>query len=98
MTATFDWAKVVDYSKRTQVEPPLTQYELPGITEEVHHDVPIAVVPVWHAVVTARLAFATDNQATLRQAQQRLNAALGEVENVYPLQPGGILTSIHRIR
>ncbi|MGI8750746.1 MAG: DUF7405 family protein [Acidimicrobiales bacterium] len=55
---------------------------------------PIAVVPLWHAVVTARLAFATDNQATLRQAQQRLNAALGEVENVYPLQPGGIFIQV----
>jgi hypothetical protein len=94
MTATFDWAKVVDYSKRSPVEPPLTQYELPGITQELHQDVPVAVVPLWHAIVTARIAFAPDDQATLRAAQQRLTNALAEIENVYPLNPGGIFIQI----
>ena len=94
MTAAFDWAKVVDYSKRSPLEPPLTQYELPGVTEELHQDVPVAVVPLWHAVVTARLAFAPDDQATLRAAQQRLTNALAEIENVYPLQPGGVFIQV----
>ena len=31
MTATFDWAKIVDYAKRLPVDPPLTQHELSGI-------------------------------------------------------------------
>jgi len=94
MTETFDWATVVDYAKRVHVEPPLTQYELPGITEEMHRDVPVAVVPLWHAVVTARLAFASDDHETLRRAQQRLTKALDEIENVYPLQPGGIFIQV----
>jgi hypothetical protein len=94
MTDTFDWAKVIDYSKRVQVDPPLTQYELPGVTHELHHDVPVAVVPLWHAVVTARLAFAPEDRTTLRAAQQRLARALTEVESVYPLQPGGIFIQV----
>jgi hypothetical protein len=94
MTATFDWAKVVDYSQRIPVTPPLTQYELPGITEELHQDVPVAVVPLWHAVVTARLTFATDDRVTLRSAQQRLDNALAEVEKIYPLQPSGIFIQV----
>jgi hypothetical protein len=94
MTETFDWAKVIDYSKRVQVDPPLTQYELPGITEEMHHDVPVAVIPLWHTVVTARLAFAPDDHATLRTAQRRLDDALTEIENIYPLQPSGIFTQV----
>jgi len=32
----FDWAGVVNYSKRTTIEVPKTQYELPGVTEEDH--------------------------------------------------------------
>lgn len=48
----FDWAGVVDYARRYPVEPPRTQYELPGVTVETHQDVPVAVVPLWHAVVT----------------------------------------------
>jgi hypothetical protein len=94
MTETFDWAKVVDYAKRVRVVPPQTQYELPGITEEMHKDVPVAVVPLWHAVVTARLAFGADERGSLRKAQARLNNALAEVENIYPLQPGGIFVQI----
>jgi hypothetical protein len=94
VTATFDWAKVVDYAKRVPVDPPLTQYELPGITQELHQDVPVAVVPLWHAVVTARLAFAPDDGETLRSARHRLIHALAEVENVYPLQPGGIFIQV----
>lgn len=94
MTETFDWAKVVDYSKRVQVTPPLTQYELPGVTEELHQNVPVAVVPLWHAAVTARLAFPADDQKTLRDAQRRLDQALAEIENIYPLQPGGIFIQV----
>jgi len=94
MTDTFDWAKVVDYSKRVHVDPPMTQYELPGITEELHHGVRVAVVPLWHVVVTARLAFGFHDHATLRNAQQRLIDALAEIENVYPLQPAGIFIQL----
>jgi hypothetical protein len=91
---TFDWAKVIDYAKRIPVDPPVTQYELPGITEELHRDVPVAVVPLWHTVVTARLAFAADDRESLRSARDRLSNALAEVENVYPLQPGGIFIQV----
>ncbi len=91
--ADFDWARVLDYAKRVQVEPPKTQYELPGVTEETHHGVPVAVVPLWHAVVTARLAFPPEPDL-LRQAQRRLEAALAEVESIYPLGPGGILSQV----
>lgn len=94
MTETFDWTSVVDYSKRVAVVPPLTQYELPGITEELHRDVPVAVVPLWHTVVTGRLAFAQEDQATLRVAQRRLDEALSEIESVYPLQPSGIFIQV----
>lgn len=94
MTATFDWTKVVDYAKRVQVDPPLTQYELPGVTEELHNHVPVAVVPLWHAAVTARLAFAPDDRDTLIAAHRRLDGALAEIENVYPLQPGGIFIQV----
>lgn len=94
MTETFDWATVVDYSKRMQVTPPLTQYQLPGVTEELHLGVPVAVVPLWHTVVTARLAFAPDDHERLRAAQRRLTNALAEVENVYPLQPQGIFIQV----
>lgn len=94
MTDTFDWAKVVDYTKRVPVDPPLTQYELPGVTEELHKNVPVAVVPLWHAAVTARLAFAPDDRDTLLVAQRRLDRALAEIENVYPLQPGGIFIQV----
>jgi hypothetical protein len=94
MSDTFDWAKVVDYTKRVPVDPPLTQYELPGITEELHREVPVAVVPLWHTVITGRLAFAPDDRRTLRAAQERLAVALAEIENVYPLQPGGIFIQV----
>ena len=93
-SAGFDWAAVVDYSKRTVVAPPLTQYELPGVTEENHQGVPVAVVPLWHAVVTATLAFPAENVSALLTAQQRLTSALSEIEHVYPLQPGGIFTQV----
>lgn len=43
----FGWTGVVDYSKRNAVEVPKTQYELPGVTEEDHAGVPVAVVPLW---------------------------------------------------
>lgn len=94
MTASFDWARVVDYARRVQVDPPATQYELPGVTEELHKDVPVAVVPLWHAVVTARLAFPAEDRETLRRAQRRLTDALAEIENVYPLQPGGLFIQV----
>jgi hypothetical protein len=94
MSDTFDWTKVVDYAKRVEVDPPLTQYELPGVTQELHQDVPVAVVPLWHAAVTARMAFAPDDRDTLASAHQRLNRALAEIENVYPLQPSGIFIQV----
>ncbi|WP_019873458.1 DUF7405 family protein [Sporichthya polymorpha] len=94
MAEAFDWTTVVDYTRRVPVDPPLTQYELPGITEEMHKDVPVAVVPLWHAVVTGRLAFPADDRATLRTAQARLDRALAEIERVYPLQPGGLFVQV----
>lgn len=90
----FDWTGVVDYSKPVMVEPPKTQYELPGITVEDHLGVPVAVVPLWHAVVTAKLAFAPDDHRALAAAQQRLTVALAELERVYPLSPGGIFIQV----
>ena len=36
MTEGFDWVKVVDYARRESLELPKTQYELPGVTLEVH--------------------------------------------------------------
>lgn len=92
--ADFDWAGVVDYSKRNPVEPPRTQYELPGVTVEDHLGVPVAVVPLWHAVVTARITVAAGDRAALKRAQHRLAAALAEVESVYPLDPGGIFIQV----
>jgi hypothetical protein len=91
---TFDWSGVVDYAKRAAVEAPKTQYELPGVTEEDHSGVPVAVVPLWHAVVTARLAFPAGEHDTLRTAQRRLSEALAEVERVYPLGPSGIFIQV----
>jgi hypothetical protein len=90
-TAAFDWAKVVDYSKRVPVEPPKTQYEIPGVTIEEHGPdrVPVVVVPLWHAVVTAKLTIPRE-AAALKRAQQRLALALEEIENIYPLGPHGI--------
>jgi hypothetical protein len=90
----FDWTGVVDYSKRSRVEVPKTQYELPGVTEEDHQGVSVAVVPLWHAVVTARVAFHPGDHRALAAAQQRLAAALTEVERVYPLSPSGIFIQV----
>ncbi len=90
----FDWSGVVDYSKRNWAEPPRTQYELPGVTVEDHLGVPVAVVPLWHAVVTARLTVPAGDRAALKQAQRRLTMALAEVERVYPLNPGGIFVQL----
>jgi hypothetical protein len=90
----FDWTGVVDYSKRTAVEAPKTQYELPGVTEEDHQGVPVAVVPLWHAVVTAKIACQPGDQAALAAAQLRLTEALAEVERVYPLSPSGIFLQV----
>jgi hypothetical protein len=61
----------INYARRTTTTPPATQYELPGLSHEMHGDVPVAVPPLWHAVVTARLAFQPD---TLKRAQERLEA------------------------
>ncbi|MGH3158516.1 MAG: DUF7405 family protein, partial [Streptosporangiaceae bacterium] len=94
MSQEFDWAGVVDYARRHPVESPRTQYELPGVTEEVHQEVAVAVVPLWHAVVTARLAFPVSDRDSLQLAQQRLDAALAEVEAVYPLGPSGIFIQV----
>ncbi|MGH9325323.1 MAG: DUF7405 family protein [Terriglobia bacterium] len=94
-TATsFNWAEVVDYAKRTPTVPPETQYELPGVTVEDHLGVPVAVVPLWHAVVTARLNVPKGDTKALRSAQERLNQALKEVETIYPLSPGGIFIQV----
>jgi hypothetical protein len=92
--STFDWSGVVNYAKRQAIEPPKTQYELPGVNVENHCDVPVACVPLWHAVVTAKLTIPTGDKAALQRAQQRLTAALATVEAVYPLHPGGILTQV----
>jgi hypothetical protein len=94
MTTDFDWTGVVDYTKRSVLEVPRTQYELPGVTVEDHLGVPVAVVPLWHAVVTARLTFAVDDHDALKTAQRRLATALDEVERVYPLSPSGIFIQV----
>lgn len=72
----FDRPGVVDYTKRHPVEPPKTRYELPRVTEEDHLGVPVAVVPLWHSVVTAKRAFPPGDHAALAEAQRRLTAAL----------------------
>ena len=93
-TAAFDWAGVVNYAKRSYSEPPKTQYELPGVNVENHCDVPVACVPLWHSVVTARLNLQKGDKEALQQAQSRLSAALAEIEAIYPLNPSGILTQV----
>ncbi|HET8599033.1 MAG TPA: hypothetical protein VFL99_01820 [Segeticoccus sp.] len=93
-TTEFDWTGVIDYSKRTVLEPPKTQYELPGVTTEDHLGVPAAVVPLWHAVVTARINVPAGDHAALAEAQRRLNTALEEVERAYPLGPTGLFAQI----
>jgi hypothetical protein len=100
----FDWASVVDYSARYANEAPKTQYELPGITEELHeapcaggdgHDrVPVAVVPLWHAMVTAKLNVPPGDKTALQAAKQRLDLALAEIEQLYPLSPAGLLPQV----
>jgi hypothetical protein len=90
----FNWDGVVDYAKRSYAEPPKTQYELPGVNVENHIDIPVACVPLWHSVVTARLNLQKGDKAALQRAQSRLSAALAEIECVYPLNPGGILTQV----
>ncbi len=93
-TTEFDWAGVVNYAKRSWSEPPKTQYELPGVNVENHVDVPVACVPLWHSVVTARLTLPRGDKKALQRAQSRLSAALAEIEAIYPLHPGGILTQV----
>lgn len=88
-----NWAEVVDYAKRYNVQPPKTQYELPGVNQENHNGVPVAVPPAWHAVVTAKLAFAPD-ATVLRAAQDRLAQAVAELESIFPLQPNGVFTQV----
>lgn len=90
MATTFDWAGVVNYAKRAVAAAPKTQYELPGVTLEDHLGVPVAVVPLWHAVVTARLNVPKGDTQALKRAQERLSRALDECEAVYPPNPGGI--------
>jgi len=90
----FDWAGVVDYAKRSYAEPPKTQYELPGVNVEDHLGIPVACVPLWHTVVTAKLTLPKGDKEALRRAQSRLSAALKEMESIYPLNPGGILTQV----
>jgi hypothetical protein len=100
----FDWSGVVDYSQRYVNDAPRTQYELPGVTEElheapcagdgVHEGVPVAVVPLWHSAVTARLNIPLGDASALEAAQRRLETALGELERLYPLSPAGILVQV----
>src|SRR5665213_4137487 len=90
----FDWTAVVNYARRSHSEPPKTQYELPGVNVEDHLGVPVACVPLWHTVVTARLNLQKGDRDALRRAQSRLSAALAEIESIYPLNPGGILTQV----
>lgn len=91
----FDWAGVVNYAKRCgEAPPPKTQYELPGVTVEDHMGVPVACVPLWHAVVTARLNVPKGDKAALRRAQERLADALETIEAIYPLSPGGIFIQL----
>jgi hypothetical protein len=100
----FDWGRVVDYSARYAHPLPRTQYELPGITEELHevtcagdgrHDkVPVAVVPLWHAMVTARLTVPPGDKHALQAAQRRLDAALAQVEALYPVSPAGVFLQV----
>jgi hypothetical protein len=94
-TASFDWSSVVDYAKRERVETPKTQYELPGVTIEEHGDeaVPVVVVPLWHAVVTAKLTIPREREA-LQAAQRRLATALEEIERIYPLAPQGLFIQV----
>lgn len=94
MDTAIDWAKVVNYARRVECVPPKTQYELPGVTIETHLDVPVAVVPLWHAVVTARLNLPKGDAGALKAAQKRLDYALEQIESVYPLNPSGILIQI----
>jgi len=93
MQTPLNWAEVVDYAKRYRVQPPKTQYELPGITQEDHNGVAVAVPPAWHAVVTAKVAFAPD-PTILRAAQDRLGRALAEIESIFPLQPNGLFMQV----
>lgn len=89
-----DWARVVNYARRIECTPPKTQYELPGVTVENHVGVPVAVVPLWHAVVTARLNVPKGDIDALKKAQKRLDTALEQIESVYPLNPSGLFTQI----
>ena len=93
-TAAFDWAGVVNYAKRRVGEAPKTQYELPGVNVENHCDVPVACVPLWHSVVTARLSIQKGDKAALKQAKERLDKALAAIEAIYPLYPDGILIQV----
>ncbi|MGH9469266.1 MAG: DUF7405 family protein [Terriglobia bacterium] len=92
--STFDWATVVNYAKRSEVAAPKTQYELPGVTLEDHLGVPVACVPLWHAVVTARLNVPKGDKNALRRAQERVDKALAEIEAIYPLSPGGLFIQV----
>lgn len=94
MATTLDWARVVNYAKRFESALPKTQYELPGVTLEDHVGVPVAVVPLWHAVVTARLSLSKGDQKALKNAQKRLDKALEEIESIYPLNPSGLFTQV----
>jgi hypothetical protein len=90
-----NWADAVDYTRRYEVEVPQTQYELPGLTAEYHQGgIPVLVPPLWHTVVTARLAFPGSGRTALRLAQERLATALAQIERVYPLMPNGIFIQV----
>jgi hypothetical protein len=89
-----DWAKVVDYARRETLDLPKTQYELLGVTQEIHQGVPVVVPPLWHAVVSVRCAFPRDDRQTLQIARERLDNALDEIESIYPVSPRGIFIQV----
>lgn len=90
----FDWAGVVNYANRREGEAPKTQYELPGVNIENHCGEPVACVPLWHTVVTAKLAIQKGDIQALKSAQARLTKALAAIEAVYPVYPDGILIQV----
>lgn len=92
--ATFDWAGVVNYAKRREGAVPKTQYELPGVNVENHRGEPVAVVPLWHSVVTARISVPKGDKKALKHAQERLTKALAAIEAIYPIYPDGILIQV----
>jgi hypothetical protein len=76
----------------------------PGNTEELHQvecaaggtppALPVAVVPLWHEALAARAHPAPGDKEALKAAKRHLDAALGELQRVYPLSPAGIVPQV----